>query len=248
MIGLNERTPVLVGDHTIHIRKVVAGHTSSIILIHGIGVSSDYYIPYAAELAAKYDVYVVDLPGYGKTPKPRKPLMIKQLAAVLNAYVTMLHLDTVIIVGQSMGSQIVVEAVVTQTDLYKKVLVLAPTTNSKERSLLLQGLRLAQDTVRESPKANYLVFVNYMRMGVFRYLVTAKDMIRYRTDETLRSITLPVLVVYGTRDPIAPKEWAEYLASQAPHGSVAAVKDAPHLLQFQKPKTLATITNEFIYS
>src|SRR4051812_20700615 len=56
---------------------------ATFVLVHGIGVSSRYFQPAAAELAKLGTVYVVDLPGYGAAPNPRRDVSIKDHAAVL---------------------------------------------------------------------------------------------------------------------------------------------------------------------
>jgi pimeloyl-ACP methyl ester carboxylesterase len=42
----------------------------SVVLVHGLSVSSGYMIPTAERLSAFYRVYVPDLPGFGKSGKP----------------------------------------------------------------------------------------------------------------------------------------------------------------------------------
>jgi pimeloyl-ACP methyl ester carboxylesterase len=46
------------------------------VLVHGIGVSSRYFHPVAAQLAQRGHVYLVDLPGYGSVPDPRRDVTI----------------------------------------------------------------------------------------------------------------------------------------------------------------------------
>lgn len=42
-----------------------------VILVHGVVVSSSYMMPTAELLAPNYRVYAPDLPGYGKSDKPK---------------------------------------------------------------------------------------------------------------------------------------------------------------------------------
>ena len=240
-----ERIPMKIGSHVIHLRKLVSGYKPAIVLVHGLGVSGDYYIKYAEELKSYFDVYIVDLPGYGKTPKPAKPLTIQELADVVTSFINESYISNSIIVGQSMGCQIVSHAAAKAPLLFSKVMLLAPTSNSKERTLFLQGFRLWQDTFHESLKVNFIVFTNYARMGLRRFLITSRYMVEDHIEETVKKIKLPILIVSGSKDKIAPKEWAEFLASTAPDGKVVEIVSAPHLLQYQKPKELVRITLEF---
>jgi pimeloyl-ACP methyl ester carboxylesterase len=60
------------------------------VLVHGIGVSSRYFRPLAAELAQTGRVFLVDLPGYGAAPDPRRTVTIEDHAEVLAGFLEQL--------------------------------------------------------------------------------------------------------------------------------------------------------------
>ena len=240
------RQPILIGEQTIHLRKIVSNHQTSIILVHGIGVSGDYYIQFAQQLSKDYDVYIIDLPGYGKTPKPVKVLSIRQLSDVVLQYIDQAGLSNVIIVGHSMGCQVVAHAAADRPNIFKKVVLLAPTINKNERSIFKQAFRLLQDTFHEPPIANLIVFVNYLRMGIVRYLTTTRFMMADHIETTLSSNTVPILIIRGSADKIVPLDWTRWLSSVVPFSNVAEIKDAPHLLQYKRPHRLTKLCIDFI--
>lgn len=45
--------------------------TPDVVLVHGLGLSGTYLLPMAQELARDYRVWVPDLPGFGRSGKPR---------------------------------------------------------------------------------------------------------------------------------------------------------------------------------
>lgn len=235
-------------EHALRVQEFGLDSNPPAVLIHGIGVSSEYFVPYAKKLASNFKVYALDLPGYGKTPKPKQPLTIEELADVVISFMTDNKIQNSVIVGQSMGCQIVTHAAVKMPRLFSKVILLSPTVNKEERSVLKQGWRLCQDTFNEPVSANITVFRNYIRMGIRRYLITARYMVRDRIEKTLARVTVPVLVVRGEKDPIVPKNWADFLSRTTPNGSMVELASAPHLLQMESPKEAAHITKEFINS
>jgi pimeloyl-ACP methyl ester carboxylesterase len=103
----SKRTAVTIHGNTIHIRSSVTEKPTSIILVHGLGTSSDSYIRYARLLSKDYDVYCIDLPGYGKTPKPARTLLLEEMAAIVDEFVRSNINNKCIIVGHSMGCQVV---------------------------------------------------------------------------------------------------------------------------------------------
>ena len=241
-----KRIPFVVGPYTIHLRTLLSNKKTTVVLVHGLGVSSDYYIKFAQHLAPFYNVVMIDLPGYGKTPKPRKPLTIPQLAEILNAYIAMSQLTEVVAVGQSMGCQIVAHAARLLPNSFKKIILLSPTTNNKERSVFIQSVRLFQDTFHEPLQINLIVFKNYLRMGIIRFLITSRFMVLHRTEHALAHVPIPVLLVGGSRDKIVPNKWLSYLESLTPSSSTVEIPTAPHLLQYTHPEELTSITKGFI--
>jgi len=241
-----KRIPFAVGPYTVHLRTLLSHKRTTIILVHGLGVSSDYYVKFAQHLAPFYNVIMIDLPGYGKTPKPEKPLTIPQLAEILNTYITISQLTDVVAVGQSMGCQIVAHAARLSPDLFKKIVLLSPTTNNKERSVLIQSFRLFQDTFHEPLQINLIVFKNYLRMGIRRFIITSKFMVLHRIEHALTHVSIPVLLVGGSRDKIVPKRWLKHLVALTPNARAVEMPTAPHLLQYTHPEELTAITKGFI--
>jgi len=209
-------------------------------------MSGDYYIPFAEKLARHYDVYVVDLPGYGRTPKPNKPLTIIELSDVLHEYVRVWDLKNVVLIGQSMGCQIVAHTLRSAPKLFLSGILLAPTVNKHERSLVKQGYRLLQDFFFESIKANGIVIHNYLRMGPIRYFITTKYMVNDHIEQTLQYMTVPLLLVSGSNDRIAPTAWVKELSATPLNGSFREMNSAPHLMQYQKPIELVAIVRQYL--
>jgi pimeloyl-ACP methyl ester carboxylesterase len=243
-----EKRSIKIGEYTVDVRSNFAAHSESILLIHGIGVSGTYFVPFAEELARSYNVFALDLPGYGGTPDPRHVLTISDLSDVVAQVTQYYHLDKPIIVGHSMGSQIVAQVAMKNPDMFKKMILLAPTINRRERTRLIQSLRLLQDTLHESFKLNCIVTGDYLHMGISRYLKTSGYMIRDQIEEHLAKCELPVLIVRGKKDVIVPKDWVQFLQTVAPSATIKEIPGAPHNVQYSHVKQLAKICNEFIQS
>src|SRR5690606_38294795 len=97
------------GD-TYLVKRIGRTDGPQIALVHGIGAASRYFRRPAAVLARSAGVHVRELPGSGGAPKPAAPLSVEQLAAVVNDYGRSADLSRPVLVGHSMGSQIVLEA------------------------------------------------------------------------------------------------------------------------------------------
>jgi pimeloyl-ACP methyl ester carboxylesterase len=244
--AFSNRKAVNIQDYTIHVRSSVAQKTLSIVLIHGLGTSSDSFIRYARLLSETYNVFCMDLPGYGKTPKPSKVLSLDDMAKLVNEFVHKNVKTPCIIVGHSMGGQTVARCITTMPQLYEKAVLLSPTINTYERTALKQSLRLTQDVLIETPTSNLVVFTNYLRMGIVRYAKTLRYMLDDPIEKHLTNNSIPLLIVRGSKDHIVPRKWTIYLQSVTPRSQHIEIPGAPHLLQYVKAKELTHITREFI--
>lgn len=234
-----------VDGYSIKVRRSGVPGAQVVVLVHGIGVSSRYFLPLAKELAKQYDVAILDLPGYGAAPDPKHTLSIAELGRVVAAYIHQEVAGPAVLVGHSMGCQIAAHTARQSPELCKSLVLLGPTVNIWERSRRMQAWRLLQDISREPPYVSALVFGDYLRMGVGRYWRTLRSMIDDKIEETLADTTIPTLIIRGQRDPIVPPEWTAYLADQLADASVEEIAGAAHVAQFKKPQILARLVRKF---
>lgn len=209
------------------------------LLVHGIGVSSRYYHRLARELAPHGLVYAVDLPGFGSAPNPAAPLGVADLASVLLALTSDWGIVHPVLVGHSMGAQVVLDMAVQDPSLPASVVLLAPVVDPAAPTALGQGLRLFRDLFTEPPSANVIVAVDYLRCGPRRFLATLPSMLLYPTEERAPRLDAPTLVVRGSRDPVTSAEWADRLAGAIPDASRLDVPGSSHVVQHSAAPVVA---------
>jgi pimeloyl-ACP methyl ester carboxylesterase len=88
-------------------RRTGAG--TPLLLLHGLGGSSDSWSTILGELASAREVIVVDLPGHGATPPLAGEASIATFADVTTAFLEAHGLRGVDAVGSSMGARLVLE-------------------------------------------------------------------------------------------------------------------------------------------
>ena len=235
-----------VNGHYLDVRGTFAPDRPPIVLVHGLGMSGEYFLPFADALAATHDVYALDLPGYGKTPNPPKALSISELSEVVAGVIAELELDRPVVVGHSMGCQIVTDTVATDPSRFSGYVLIGPTVDPAARSFLGQSSRLMRDTLGEPARNNALVFRNYLRMGPVRYLHTVRFMLAHRTEDSIQRCTVPGLVVRGEKDPIASAQWARQLVELAPDARFVEIPPGPHALQINRAEELAAACAPFL--
>jgi pimeloyl-ACP methyl ester carboxylesterase len=82
---------------------VKAGSGPALLLIHGIGDSSDSWRPVFEQLAEHYTVIAPDLLGHGRSEKPRADYSVAGFANGMRDLLSVLEVDRVTVVGHSLG-------------------------------------------------------------------------------------------------------------------------------------------------
>ncbi|PRY65392.1 pimeloyl-ACP methyl ester carboxylesterase [Glaciihabitans tibetensis] len=221
--------------------------SATIVLVHGIGTSHRYFARLQAELERVADTVSIDLPGFGGRAKPDVVFAVEDHARVLAAVLDELGLGPVVLVGHSMGGQVVTELARVRPDLVSHLVLIGPVTDARRATAVKQGLALARDTLREPIAGNMIVFADYLRCGPRWFVSQLPSMLGYRTDLALRAVQAPTLVIRGADDPVARMSWCRRLASQARDGEVAEFPGR-HLVQFSAPVETALGIVEFVRS
>ncbi|RIJ55482.1 alpha/beta fold hydrolase [Clavibacter phaseoli] len=211
----------------------------SFVLVHGIGVSSRYFHPVAAFLAEHGTVYAVDLPGYGESPRVRRDVTLDDHADVVAEVIRMHGLVDPVVVGHSMGTQIVTRLAVDHPEVADRIVLIAPTLPPRTRGLVRAALALAVDTLREPLLANAVVLGDYfLRCGIPYYLRQLPHLIDDAIEERAPRIRACTLVIVGDRDAVVDRPFARDLAARIPRG-VHRVARGPHVVMYTDPLGVA---------
>ncbi|SDQ60858.1 Pimeloyl-ACP methyl ester carboxylesterase [Curtobacterium sp. UNCCL20] len=222
--------------------RVHDGLAPTIVLVHGIGMSHRSFHRSQRVLAASHRTVSVDLPGFGGLPVAGRRLSMEELGDLVVEAVRSRGAGDLVLVGQSMGTQVVAEAARRHPDVVDSVVLIGPVVAQRRRSLLLQATDLARDCLVEGTRMNAVLTTDYLR-SVPQYVRELRPMLRHRLEATLPHVAQPVLVVRGTQDPIARHDWCARLASVAPRGAFVELP-GPHHVQERQPVAFAQLVGE----
>ena len=91
-----------------------AGRGSPLVLIHGLGSRWQVWRPVLDALTAHHDVIALDLPGFGRTPPDRAPVVpapgsVPRLADQVTHFLTALGVERPAVGGSSLGGGVALE-------------------------------------------------------------------------------------------------------------------------------------------
>lgn len=215
----------------------------TVVFVHGIGMSHRSFTRSQRAVAATHRTVSVDLPGFGGLPAAGRSLSMAELGDLVVRAVRSLGADDVVLVGQSMGAQVAVEAARQCPGTIGSVVLVGPVVPVERRPVPLVATDLLRDSAGEGLRMNAVLVTDYLR-SVRQYAAQLGPMLRYRMEETITDVGQPVLVVRGTGDPIARRAWCQQIAAAAPNGSFVELPGA-HQAQEHQPVAFARLVGAF---
>lgn len=194
-----------------------AGQGEPLILLHGNGEDSSYFVHQIEYFQSKYRVIAVDTRGHGKTPRGDAPFSIRQFADDLSGFMTELNIESAHILGFSDGGNI--------------ALCFALKYPERVKSLILNGANLFPSGVKFS--VQFPVEVGYRIARLFagkseKMLAKAEMMGLMVKDPALRpeeisAITASCLVIAGDHDMIKDRH-TRLIAASLPDSALAIIE------------------------
>ena len=219
---------VRVGTQTVVAHDSDGTFARTFILVHGIGMAASYFTALGDALAPHGRVIAIDLPGFGEAPEPEGSLTMAAMGDLLITFAQIEGLARPILVGHSMGAQIVAEAAAQRPDLFDEIVLIAPTVNRHERTIARQSWRMIQDIVGESPSVIVGGLRTYLQAGPRWFVKKLADMMDHSIEDILPKIEADTLVLRGTRDHVCPHRWAQEVTGLLPHGRLIELPGRRH--------------------
>jgi 2-hydroxy-6-oxonona-2,4-dienedioate hydrolase len=239
-----------VDDLRIHTRvsaQPVPGRAWSVVLLHGLVASSTYMVPTGMGLAPYFRVYAPDLPGFGRSQKPRRPLDVAGLADSLAAWMDAADLEHPALVANSSGCQFAVDFASRYPERCGPLVLLGPTLDTRHHRTPKQVVRWLADGVREPPSLSVIMAQDYRTFGLLRALRSVRSARKDVPEQKLPHVRTPVLVVRGAKDRILPRTRAEALVQSLPQGRLEEVPGAGHTLNFNAPEAVVKLIRRYLY-
>ncbi len=219
-----------------------------VILLHGLGCSSDAWRPTLRVLAGRQvgvPVYVPDMPGFGCSPGPKKALAIPELADWLARLMDALGVPCADFGGNSLGGQVLLALARRHPARVGRLVLVGATVGGQYISLARYAAGLVLDGGQEPLNYTIALARMYAQMGLVRYLGTTRAMLEDTPLEHAEEIQAPCLVLRGERDGIIPDAVARRLAAALPRGEFRRLSGTAHAMQYTRPRGFVEVALSF---
>ena len=216
--------------------------------LHGFGLSGRYLLPTAEVLQNDFHTFVPDLPGFGRSVKPAKPLDVPGLARAAVKFLDDRGVEKATLVGNSMGCPVILEFAHDYPDRIDRAVLVSPAGGMHNQPLSRAMAQLARDGGREPSALVRVATPDYLRFGVSSTARMFHALMHYPSLERLLDLHIKTLVVLGDRDPLMPtpervKEIAAHIENQV---VLVVIEGAAHAINFSHPGELANVIRQFM--
>jgi 2-hydroxy-6-oxonona-2,4-dienedioate hydrolase len=233
--------------HALTTAEALPADAPTIVLVHGVAASSRYLVPLAEHLARRARVYLPDLPGYGRSDRPRgHDLPVPGLADALVAWMDRTGLERPHLLGNSFGCQVIAHLAGRYPDRVGRLVLQGPTVDPNARSAWRQVLRWLAVVPLERPSEGPVLLRDVWDLGPRRAIEMVRMALEDRIELKLSRIVAPTLVVRGTRDALVPRGWATEATRLLHDGRLIEIERAAHTINYSQPAWLAEVAWPFL--
>ncbi|MFI5621882.1 alpha/beta fold hydrolase [Nocardioides sp. NPDC051685] len=251
------------------------GDTSKplLLLLHGTTGHAEAYVRNLAAHAEHFNVYAVDFIGHGYSTKPEHPLEIAHYVDQVLELIAALGYDSASLSGESLGGWVAARLAQLRPDKVDR-LVLNTMGGTMANPVVMEqvytlSMEAAKDPSWERVKARLewlmadptmvthdlirtrqMIFEQpdwqmacEMNMALQNLEIRKRNML---SDDDLRAIDAPALIIWTTKDPSGPVEEGRRIAEMMPHGTLAVIADAGHWPQYEQPEIFNKLSLDFL--
>jgi 2-keto-4-pentenoate hydratase/2-oxohepta-3-ene-1,7-dioic acid hydratase in catechol pathway/pimeloyl-ACP methyl ester carboxylesterase len=243
-----------------------AGQGPAVLLVHGLGGTSNSWLPQITALKDSYTVIAADLAGAGRTGG-EAPVSITAHVASLAELLERRGIRRAHVIGHSMGSLIAQHLAAAYPNLVASLSLIGPIHEPPEPARKALRDRAAKarsegmaaiadaivaggtssDTQRHLPAAAAFVRESLMRQSPAGYAFNCEALAdAHAIDPT--SIRCPVLLVTGDEDRTAPVAAMEAFASRLADARTHVIAGCGHWATVERARQVNTLLQEFLGS
>lgn len=241
------------------------GKGQPIIVLHGWGANSEVMLPITSSLKLKRRFYLIDFPGFGKTPPPNEPWNIDRYSDLVEAFIKQLESIPVDVIAHSFGGRVMLKLCARKNSesLVDKVLITGGAGMKPRRSAMYYIRKYTAKTLkfpftilpeklsekglkrlRRSKLWKILGSSDYKTLdGVMRE-VFVKTISEY-LEPTLPKINQEVLLLWGKDDEATPVYQAKRMEKGIKNAGLAVIDGAGHYAFLDRPHQFKVITETF---
>ncbi|HEY7347270.1 MAG TPA: alpha/beta hydrolase [Ktedonobacterales bacterium] len=223
----------------------VAGNGQPVVFLHGLWNSSGAWERALDLFSPHYRLYAPDIPGHGQSPA-RLPWRLREIAALLGAWMRSLKMPPATIVGHSMGGALAIMLAAAEPQLIDR-LVLVNAAGLPMQRPFLRAVMSAGLGFTNRQNARYTSrYGDPRRVQALAVWQAMDEALACDVRPDLRLIRCPTLIIWGLRDPLLPAQSAVVLQRLIQDAELVMLPNVRHHPSRQVPDAFDSILGDFL--
>ena len=224
------------------------GAELTMVLLHGWGQNIQMMEPLAKLFQNKYNILIIDLPGFGNSSEPTEVWGVEEYALMVRKLILELEIGDVILIGHSFGGRV---ALVYASEYKVEKLVCLASPYCKELTKLPLKNRIYKKA-KKIKALSWLAKIMQNKVGSEDYK-NASEIMRgvlvktVNTDlsEIAKKITAPTLLIWGSMDEAVPVKRAYELEKLIKDAGVVVYEGATHYAYLERINDIYVVLDNF---
>ncbi len=249
---------------------IEAGSGTPVVLLHGLGGDGSRWGPNIGELAKDFHVFALDQIGFGQSDKPLANYHTGMLAEFLVDFLNAVNVQKASLVGNSMGASVALYTAVHYPARVSAIVLAdgggfrsaAAPAAAAPSAEALRRRALQNSTTRDETREFFRILFHNKGL-VTDKMVDEQLAMRLRSaftiskiqeagdrgslsEEEVRAVKAPTLVVWGKYDELANPAGADRLERTISGAKKVIIDDCGHMPQLEKADEFNRIVREFL--
>lgn len=240
---------------TQYVRK---GSGKTVLILHGWADSSKGLAALTNELAQKYDVIAIDLPGFGATQLPPQAWGLTDYADFVKHFLEKIGVsDLYALVGHSNGGAMAIRGLAGGVLQAKKLVLIGSAGIRGEYKGRNRTLRMVAKTGKAFTAPLPAAVKNKLRRNVYKTIgsdmlvveslqETFKKVVGDDVRADAEQISIPALLIYGQNDEQTPPRYGELFKHAMANATLHVIPAAGHFVHLDHPQQTTTLIEDFL--
>jgi pimeloyl-ACP methyl ester carboxylesterase len=235
-----------------------AGHGHAVLILPGWADTSKSWTAVQKKLSEKYDVIVLDLPGFGGSQRSDESWNLDNYAEFISHFLSKLGTpELYAVIGHSNGGAMAIRALSSSQIHASKLILLASAGIRADRESQKKILKAVARTgkilsaplpgsVRQKLRARLYSSIGSDMLVAEHMQETFKQIVQDDVQADATKLHLPTLLIYGDKDTETPIRYAEILHRLIKKSKLTVMPDADHFLHLNRADDVSNNVLEFL--
>jgi len=250
---------VIINIDGMNINYIVEGEGNPVVVLHGWGANIETVLPIVNILKSSYQVYAIDLPGFGKSDEPYDVFGSFEYAEIIKKFIDHFKLEKISLIGHSFGGKLSIIISSKYKDYVDKLVLIDSAGLIPKRTLSyhikVKSYKLAKKLYKLFffwKKENEIAEIINKKFGSDDYRnssgIMRKILVKVVNEDLsylLEEIECPTLLIWGDLDDATPLYQAKIMEEKIKNSGLVVLEGTGHFSYVEDYNKFALVLKSF---